>query len=87
MREFADVIAAFKRAHGPAQLDHEFRLALHNRLVDQARFQMARPQVSEPSIVRRAIVGVAAVSAVSAAGLALLLMRHRAPSPHPAGGS
>src|SRR5687767_10218398 len=73
-QEFARLKEVFKSAYEPVQIDDEYRRALGRRLMDQARFQAASRPIAEPSFMRRAIVGAAAVSA---AGLAYMFFKHR----------
>ncbi|GEM_PF-6237851 len=79
-REFAEIVAALKAAYQVVQPDSEFRMTLHDRLVEEAGLRGVPQQPPERSMVRRAVVGAAAVSALSVAGLALMLLRHRVPA-------
>ncbi|MBI2861509.1 MAG: hypothetical protein HYX89_01680 [Chloroflexi bacterium] len=78
--EFAEIIAALKAVFQVVRPDGEFRMTLHDRLVEQAGLRGVSRQAPERSIVRGAVVGAAAVSALSVAGLALMLLRHRIPA-------
>lgn len=78
--EFTEIIAALKALYQVVQPNSEFRMTLHDRLVEEAGLRGVPQQAPERSIVRRAVVSAAAVSALSVAGLALMLLRHRVPA-------
>ena len=78
--ELAEIAAALKAAYQVAEPDSEFRLTLHNRLVEEAALRAVPQQTLEHSLVRRAVVGAAAVSALSVAGLALMFLRRPRPA-------
>lgn len=78
--EFAEIVAALKAVYQMVQPDSEFRMTLRDRLVEEAGIRGVPQQVPEVSRVRRAVVGAAAVSVLSVAGLALMLLRHRVPA-------